>query len=187
MRLALTILTVISLNLIGYSQCTNLVLQADKSLVCAPDIVGYQLLNAPAGSTFQWNVGNGWVNGADTLYSFYGTEDTIDAVVIVTLPNGSVCQITEYAIVEIHEKPEPVFKSSDYLLCHGTGTVTLTDLTPGSASRNWVVDGTNYNQTGDSMQHTFVTTGWKTVSLVVTDSFGCQGSNRIRRYHTGTT
>ena len=51
----------------------------------------------------------------------------------------------------------------------------LTDITPNTQSRNWIVDGDNYSNTATTIEHAFFTLGKKTVSLIVTDVFGCKG------------
>ena len=51
----------------------------------------------------------------------------------------------------------------------------LTDITPNTQSRNWIVDGDNYSNTATTIEHDFFTLGKKTVSLIVTDVFGCKG------------
>ena len=51
----------------------------------------------------------------------------------------------------------------------------LTDITPNTQSRNWIVDGDNYSNTATTIERDFFTLGKKTVSLIVTDVFGCKG------------
>ncbi|MFY0643388.1 MAG: gliding motility-associated C-terminal domain-containing protein [Bacteroidia bacterium] len=157
------------------AQCSNFKIVANKSSICAPDIVTFQVVNAVAGSSYQWNVGQGLTSGADTIFAFYTSATTVNATVAITLPSGTVCNISQDSILVVRDKPEPQFTASSFLLCHGPGQVQFTDLTPNSEFRNWVIDGSNYNLTKDSVVHSFVTTGLKTVSLVVIDSFGCQG------------
>ena len=159
----------------AYAQCSGFQIVADKSSVCAPDIITYRVLNPVAGSTYEWNVGNGTVYGVDTLFAFYTKAITVDAVVKITLPNGSVCTVTENDIVKVNPNPVPSFIASRYALCNGPDTIQLWDNTPNSASRSWIVDGSNYNKTGDTITHKFVSYGKKDVSLIVTDSNGCKG------------
>ena len=158
-----------------FAQCSGFQIVADKSSVCAPEIIRYQLLNPVAGSTYEWNVGNGTVYGADTLFAFYTNAMTINATVKITLPSGAVCNITENNIAVVNPVPVPVFDASKFILCDGPASIELTDITPNSDTRSWVVDGTNYNSTGNTITHQFVTTGDKKVSLIVIDSNGCKG------------
>ena len=159
----------------SFAQCSGFQIVANKTSVCAPDIIRFQVLNPVAGSTYEWNVGNGIVFGADTLYSFYNTAGTIDASVKITLANGSVCTVTNNAIAVVNPLPVPVFQASEVKLCYGADSVEFTDLTPNSVSRSWVIQGTNYGNTGKSIKHNFISPGSKKVTLVVTDDKGCKG------------
>ena len=60
-------------------------------------------------------------------------------------------------------------------MCDGPGKSQLTDITPNTQARNWIVDGDNYSNTAKTIEHEFFTLGKKTVSLIVTDIFGCKG------------
>ncbi len=77
--------------------------------------------------------------------------------------------------VTIHGSPEPIFNALPTILCDGPGKSQLTDITPNTQSRNWIVDGDNYSNTATTIEHDFFTLGKKTVSLIVTDVFGCKG------------
>ncbi len=157
------------------SQCTNFQISANKTNVCAPDIIRFDVLNAVAGSTYEWNVGNGAVSGADTFFSFFTIPTIVNASVKITLPGGQVCTVTDNGIAAVNSPPIPAFTASDVLFCEGPDSVELTDVTPNSVSRSWIVEGSNYSNTDISFKHKFVTSGAKDVSLIVTDINGCQG------------
>lgn len=150
-------------------------IQVDKTSVCAPSILRFEVVNAPSGSVFLWDVGKGSMYGADTLYTFFDESATVNANVEVTLPDNSTCQLSVPGISEIHALPVPEFVSSRNILCDGPDTVQFVDLTPNVASRSWIVDGTNYNNASQVLSHKFVSPGLKSLSLVVTDSNGCNG------------
>lgn|GEM_PF-1057232 len=159
----------------AYSQCSDFQITVDKTSVCAPDIVRFQISNSIAGSSYEWDVGNGTVYGSDTLYSLFTTEGVVNARVKITLPSGKTCVVVQKAILIVNDVPKPKFTSSRVLLCQGPDSILLTDITLNSASRSWVVDGSNYGNTSNAIEHRFVNAGPKRVSLVVVDSNGCQG------------
>ena len=159
----------------SYSQCSVFQVTTDKTSVCAPDLVRFQISNSIAGSSYEWDVGDGTVYGSDTLYSPFTTEGVVDARVKITLPNGKTCVVIQKAILIVNDVPKPKFTSSRVLLCQGPDSILLTDITLNSASRSWVVDGSNYGNTKKVIEHTFVDAGLKRVSLVVVDSNGCKG------------
>ena len=162
-----------------FSQCSVLQIVVDKESICAPGILRFHLINSVAGSSYEWNVGNGLVFGADTLYSFYSTATEINARVKVTLPGGEVCTIVEDAIAIVNPVPIPQFTASKTILCNGADSLTLTDITTNSVKRSWVVAGTNYGNTLPSIKHQFINAGAKKISLIVEDSNGCQGVNEF--------
>ncbi|PCJ67925.1 MAG: hypothetical protein COA58_01950 [Bacteroidetes bacterium] len=159
----------------AYSQCPDFQIVANKSSVCAPEIIRFEVLNSVAGSAYEWNVGNGVVFGADTLFSFYTSPLTINATVTITLPGGAVCNVSNNAIAVVNAIPIPNFTATKSVLCDGADSITLSDVTPNSVSRSWIVDGSNYSNTGNVIGHKFVTLGSKKISLVVTDDKGCKG------------
>lgn len=157
------------------AQCSNLQLVVDKSEFCLPGIVKFQVLNAMPGATYQWMINNDTIYGADTLYHFFSTSGKKNASARITLPDSSYCVLQETEIVTVFAPPNPQFLASKTLLCDDADSVTLTDITPNCKTRNWVVDGSNYSNTSPSIVHSFVSPGHKNVSLIISDSNGCQG------------
>lgn len=161
--------------LLSWAQCDSFFVSADKYEICEPNIVTFKLNRSVAGASYQWNVGQGWTSGADTFFTYYNAADTVKGQVRITLPSGAVCLITDTLSLIVRERPVPKIWMSANKLCYGSDSIEFRDITNGSVKRNWVIDGTNYNNANDSLFHYFVTLGTKTVSLVVVDSFGCQG------------
>ena len=154
-------------------------ISANKSEGCAPEIIGYTLVNSIAGSTYQWDVGSGLTNGADTFYSFYNNATVVNASVKINLPGGGNCVIIEDSIVTIHPIPIPKISLSSSELCDRFDSVILSDITTNSASRIWVVDGTSYSNSSKQIKHSFATSGLKSVSLIVDDNNGCRGASQF--------
>jgi gliding motility-associated-like protein len=160
---------------LGYGQCTNLSLSVDRTLSCAPSKLQYIVHNVPSGSAISWDFGSGYASGTDTVYKFYVSPQKIDVRVSILMPDKTTCQLVAKNIAEIKSIPVPEFIVSRDRLCFGPDTVTLTNITPGAALLNWVIDGTNYYNAGNSVSHKFKTSGPKKISLFVIDSLGCKG------------
>jgi hypothetical protein len=175
MRLFLSILVMANLCYAAFSQCDSVRIVADVTKDCQPVLVTYHLENSPEGVTYRWDVGNGPQLATDTFYQLHLNPGFIDISCTITYPDGSTCTVQHKNIVEVFTNPEPQFMVSRSLLCDGPDTVTLKDLTPNIARRNWVIDGTNYTDADEEQIHKLVTTGTKDISLVVTDSNGCEG------------
>jgi len=163
------------LGLSAFSQCSSLSIEVQKNSVCAPEIVRFNVVNAPNNVVCVWDIGKGNTTGIDTIYGYYTLPAVINAKVEIKYTNGDVCFLTKDSALIVNEKPKPVFNVSRNKLCFGPDTITITDLTPNIKFRSWVVDGTSYNNASEQLVHPFVTSGKKSISLITIDSNGCQG------------
>jgi len=159
----------------AFSQCTNFVIIADKTGICAPAVIKYYVANAPSGSLFEWDIAGAKFFGGDTTYQSHINPVSFIPKVSITLSDGTVCNIAGNNQINIHGSPIPIFSAQPIILCDGPGKSQLTDITPNTQSRNWIVDGKNYSNTNTTIEHDFFTEGKKTVSLIITDIFGCKG------------
>lgn len=158
-----------------FSQCGIATIEVDEPSACAPKIIQFTLKNAPNAVSYIWNTGKGNISGTDTNFTYYDKPQVVNATVQLTLSNGSKCSISKANAVTIHSKPNPQFAISRNTLCYGADTITLYDKTPNSFERTWIVDGTSYTNADAETVHRFVSIGKKSISLIVTDSNGCQG------------
>ena len=158
-----------------YSQCSDFGISANKTTICAPELVNFKVVNPIDSCSYEWDLGKGWVTGSQTAIALYNTPSTVDIKVRISLPDGSVCNVVEADMITVRAKPQPQIEALSYKLCEGPGELEFTDITPNSVTRNWIIDGTNYNDAASTIKHKFTSLGAKSISLVVTDSFGCQG------------
>ncbi|MFY0643513.1 MAG: gliding motility-associated C-terminal domain-containing protein [Bacteroidia bacterium] len=133
------------------------------------------MVNSIDSCSYEWNLGNGWANGSKSAVAFYSNPGTIDISLRITLPDGSVCTVNESEMITVRAKPIAQIDALTFKLCNGPGELEFTDNTINSVSRNWIIDGTNYNNANSTIKHKFTSIGSKSISLIVTDSFGCQG------------
>ena len=157
------------------AQCANFEIKVNKLDACAPEVIKYYVTNAPAGSLFEWDIAGNTFFGGDTVYQTHANPLTLTPKVKITLPDNTICSVVGNNSVTIHGSPEPIFTALPTILCDGPGKSQLTDITPNTQARNWIVDGDNYSNTATTIEHEFFTLGKKTVSLIVTDIFGCKG------------
>lgn len=158
----------------SYSQCDSIKLSTNYKANCQPALFQWVIHNAPSGSTFKWNFGNGTQTGRDTFYAYIQTAGKYSVSVQITFPDKTVCNIIKTNLVEVYPKPIPNFYASRKKLCDGPDTITYFDITPNSAKRSWVIDGTNHNNAQKILTHTFASAGIKQLSLVVEDNNGCK-------------
>ena len=159
------------------AQCNSMQIFVEENSVCAPKMVRFNIVNPPDSALFYWDIGKGSTSGAETIYGYYDAPGVINASIEVKLSNGDVCRITKDSALVVNALPQPIFSVSRTKLCNGPDTIKLVDLTPNIVVRNWVVDGTSYNNANQAIVHSFVTTGLKNISLIAADINGCQGVN----------
>lgn len=157
------------------AQCKGISLTSNKTEICAPGLIEFKVIGAPAGSAYQWDVGQGTINGVDTIYGFYQQAQKVNASVRITFPNGQTCSLSEQNMVEVHGTPQPSYTLSRKLLCDGPDTVSFKNTTPNARSVSWVIDGTNYSDQGDQVTHKYSTEGKKDLFLIIIDNNGCRG------------
>lgn len=161
------------------AQCGKMELKQSETEVCLPSLVKFHLTQVPRGSKVEWTIDGKAVVSLDTFYHLFETQGSFDVTALVTLPGGSTCSISKADAVVSHKLPVPIFKVSRKLLCNGPDTVTFTDQTSNVFQRSWIIDGTNYNNGGKELVHSFSTSGQKPVDLIVLDSNGCRNVLRV--------
>jgi gliding motility-associated-like protein len=160
------------------AQCSNLDFVASSTTGCAPFSAKFTALNYPPGSEFSWDLGDGIFSTqspADSLRtSVFTSGGQFNIRLKVFLPGGVICTLVKNSYIRVGTKPTAVFSIDKALLCHGPDTVTFTDLTPNSVSRDWIIDGVFYNNTPKVLKVLVSGPGYKSVSMNMKDSFGCE-------------
>ena len=156
------------------AQCKGLTLTSNKTKICAPGLIEFKVTGAPTGSSYLWDVGQGKIGGVDTIYGFYSQAQIVNAWVEITFPSGQTCTLTENQIAKVNGSPSPSFEVSRKLLCDGPDSVAFKNTTKNAKSVSWVIDGTNYSDYGDDVQHYYSTPGKKDLYLIIIDNNGCR-------------
>lgn len=160
------------------AQCTGIDFYTNTPNGCVPHLAKFTATGFPSGSEFSWDFGTGYSSQSSsdsskvnvfTIAGFYTIK------LKVFLPLGGTCVITKNNYVTVGNKPVPVFTVNNTLICNGADTITFTDNTPKSMSRDWIIDGVVYNNGPAVIKHFFNFSGYKSVTLIVRDSLGCQG------------
>ena len=145
---------------------------------CAPLQVNFtdQSNNNP--TSWKWTLGNGTNSNAQNPSVVYFDPGTYTVKLVCSNSNGSDSLI-RIAFITVYSKPTIDFSGSTLTGCAQVLTTTFTDLSiPGSgtiSNRQWDFgDGTF--STFQSPTHTYNSIGNFNVSLLVTNSFGCQNS-----------
>ncbi|MBU6324246.1 MAG: hypothetical protein KJS92_02065, partial [Bacteroidetes bacterium] len=161
------------------AQC-GVSITADKSQVCVPGIVKLKVTGCLTCLGYDWDVGNGFVPGKDTFSVLVGKSGTYSVTVRLRLLGGGTCtQVSKNLFVGV-STPVPRLLASSKVQCYGKDSIDFTDITPGSATRDWFVDGKTYKKGPKTLRVRFSKpAGYKGVFMIVTDSNSCTGSKFI--------
>jgi gliding motility-associated-like protein len=171
-------LTIFAISFKGlFAQCSGITFTTNDTVGCTPLIGKFTAKNFPAGSDFSWDFGSGYSSrsSVDSIkINIYNSAGTFTVSLKVYLPgSGPVCTITKNNYISVSAKPTVQFTINKTLLCGGGDTVTFTDVSVGSADRNWLIDGVSYLNGPKVLKHYFNLSGYKSVSLSIHNSIGC--------------
>ncbi len=161
------------------AQCGVQIL-SDTKIACVPGIVTLKAIGCKTCSGYEWDIGNGWVPAGDTFSVLAGIPGTYNVKVRLRLAGGGTCIAAANGVFTGRGNPVPEISRSSLLQCHDDDSIVIRDITPFSASRDWLIDGQVYRRGNPSLTVRFQAPwGYKSVFLTVRDSFGCVGSRYI--------
>ncbi len=146
-------------------------------LFCRPTALSWTV-NAPAATLFVWNFGDGQTatTTVPTANYLYGNTGTYQASVVVHFPGGCTITLQGNAPIVI-ENFTPSFNYTIQPSC-GSSLVNFTNTTASASSFSQVIwkfgDGTT--GVGNTVSHTYTTTGVKLVKIIVYGVNGCVDS-----------
>lgn len=147
--------------------------------VCVPGKVELRIINCSSCSTFEWQIGAGatFKAGTDNYATIITDTGWYDVTVKIKTTGGITFVIGKKRAFFGRMSPVPKLNISDSLICKLKDTVVFTDLTPGIVSRDWLIEGTVFYLAPKSIKYKFNgVQGFKSVYLLVRDSWGCKGT-----------
>jgi gliding motility-associated-like protein len=158
------------------AQCGSIDFVTTNQKGCVPFIVKFVAKNYPTGSEFSWDMGSGYSSQstADSFkVSVFTNIGSFNVSLKVTIPGGQVCTIVKNNFITVNRRPVANFSIDKSVLCYGGDTVTFTDQSLNTNSRDWVIDGVLYPNGPRVLKHFIRLSGYKSVSLRVRDTLGC--------------
>ncbi|MEO0900085.1 MAG: PKD domain-containing protein [Bacteroidota bacterium] len=145
---------------------------------CTPLSLNFINTSTPGGAplaSYSWDFGNGQTSSLINPSITYGTSGVYTVEMIVTDASG--CTDTATHIMTARPLPQVAFGASDSLGC-APQTINFIDQTVSSGGIiSWLWNfGDGNTSTAQFPVHTYATDGIYTVSLTVTDAFGCSES-----------
>lgn len=144
---------------------------------------GSYFVNATAGSTYQWSVSGGTVNGSstDTIVNIdWGTTGSGSVFVIETNAAGCSGAITTYSVT-IRPKPTAPVVSGGQLVCDNV-PVDYSIVPNGGSTYIWSTVNAQFdtlNPTSDTLFVTWGNAGNGQVLVTETNSFGCTSDTTV--------
>jgi len=136
--------------------------------VCVNQIV--QFVN-DAGTTALWSFGDGGTSTLSNPSHTYTTPGSY-TVMMIAAP-GTSCQDTAYHTIYVRPAPNAQFSFTPAYSCGNS--ITFNPVNTNGTSYQWNF-GDNSNDTVVNPSHTYQDDGTYYVSLIMTDSYGCQGA-----------
>ncbi len=168
--------------LAAVGQCPNITISSSQNTYCLSDFVQLSASNVPAGATLEWNVGNGWNSGSSNYAVQPANAGSLNVDLRVTLSSGTICNYNASALATVNDIPAVDLKLSRTLVCEGLDTLTLTDLSPTSVNRTWVIGTSNYTDVTKTQIVSLKELGVHDVKLIVQDANGCRNSKTINNH-----
>ncbi len=127
---------------------------------------------APAGSFYQWNLGDGTVSTDANVSHTYATPGHYTVSLVVTSPAGCTNAITVVDAVNVAGLPTANFDMSSHEVTILSPSIDFTDGSTDVVSWNWNF-GDNSTSSDINPTHNYADTGSYTIQLIVQNASGC--------------
>lgn len=151
----------------------------DKTGGCSPVTINFTNLTSSASSNakYSWDFGNGNMSSVKNPSAIYLHEKTYAVTLTVTDGNKTS---TQTKTINVYKKPTVDFSSASAKVCLPAAAQFNSTSTAGDgyiSNYQWDFgDGSTQQGYGNQMSHYYYSEQIATVSLIVTNSYGCQAS-----------
>ena len=155
---------------------------ADSTSGCSP--LAVQFTNTSTGAVrYYWDLGNGNTSTIANPSNLYTTAGSYTITLIVWDASNHPDTMRMVNYITVTPKPTASFSANIHSACPGTTPISFTNSSSGATSYLWDFgDGNTSNQVNPT--HTYVQSGRMTVTLIATNSLGCQDIKTISQYIT---
>jgi len=157
-------------------QCGTAYMSSNDTIICVPNIVKFKMHSFPVGTTFEWDLGSGYVSSDSNYTKLFASSGNYNVRIKLKYLDGSSCILNYVNFIKAKPAPIPKYSISRKVICKYDDSVIITDQTPKSVSRDWLVENTLYSN-GPANLKTFFNRpgGYKFFTIFMKDSFGCEG------------
>ncbi|MBK9271834.1 MAG: gliding motility-associated C-terminal domain-containing protein [Saprospiraceae bacterium] len=141
---------------------------------CVPLKVGFKNISFPTDSTYQfrWKFSNGVIRSGTSFVQVFDSVGSYDLNLEVVSPLGCKSSADFSQVVSVYPPPSANAVVDPLIVNIDTPFVLLTDLSPNTNGRTWIIDGKEFYFDRD-LQYQFEDTGWHSVRLIASDRFLC--------------
>ena len=153
---------------------SNICLQRLVSGGFKSEIVTYSLMGCVGCNTMEWDVGNGFqTTGIATYSTSYSSAGLKTVKCRYKMVSGATDQVILVNAVRVRKSPTLKVGFSDSLLCHPSDSVIITDLSDSTVSRQWLINGVNYNPGPKALKLSFLPNKIISLFMSAEDKYGC--------------
>jgi gliding motility-associated-like protein len=159
-----------------HSQCGSIYVEASDTAFCIPKVVNFKIHNYPPNTTFEWDLGSGYITALDAYTIMYSVSGYHDVRVRFTFQDGSKCVLFYEDFINARANPIPQFSANRLALCDISDSLIINDITPNSVKRDWLIGNNVYNNDSSTIvEKLSLPYGYKPMTMFVRDVFGCNG------------
>jgi gliding motility-associated-like protein len=167
----------------GYAQTMVAEFTGSKTSGCAPLGVEFKDLTSGSPKFWNWDFGNGTLSNSQNPVVTYSTPGTYTVKLVVRNADGTT-GITKTDYITVYPSPQAFFTANRTTGCAPVN-IQFNDISTSSAGNivSWEWDfGDGGKSTAQNPSHTYTSTGFFTVTLIVTSSTGCKNVASAGRY-----
>lgn len=146
--------------------------------VCVPGKVSLRVINCNSCISYEWEVisGTGFKFAGSDYSTIISDTGWMDVSVKLKTSAGAILLLNKKKAFYGRTSPKVDFSVSKANFCQGSDTLVVTDNTPNSKSRDWLIDGKVFYNGPQQLKYPMPTVqGFKSIYLLVRDSWDCKG------------
>jgi len=141
---------------------------------CTTQTVNFLSTSSPSiSSQYSWNFGDGQTSAVQNPSHIYTTDGSYTVKLFVTTSNGCKDSLIKSSYITIYNSPSASFSS--FGKCINSVTSFTNSSTGSITSWNWNF-GDGNSSTAQNPTHVYSSSGSYSVSLIVSNAFGCSGA-----------
>jgi large repetitive protein len=143
---------------------------------CIPLTVNFKpqsISGVPQGTTFVWSFGDGDSSTFTNTFHTYTQSGTYIPTLTATSPNGCSVTVSTNGVIDVYPSPTADFSFTPSQPTLENPSVSFTNLSQDISASDWTF-GDGGSSVLQHPQHTYDVQGSYTITLIVTNSFGCK-------------